>query len=375
VSESQGYLRAALPLLGQIPPADPSDPHGREVDRVMAAALRLMKHGSKDWVDIARALSSRVPDAEGKAVFNRGFGLGFALSLAQDELGWRRDGYVESSISTARASVWSVFSGDDTAVEHAELLAFAIDCGLFYGVQGESESPRSLADLEALMDHVFGVPKMPDTVAKIQTLDDAAASVARGFPIGKGWIEGHVERDTHEGVFNARPDGMTFIPLTGFPEHWQHRLYFWRQFTEARAIAATDVKGAMEAHAVLVGVDPTAELVLSHVDLPWGGNELVVIVPLEPFTVADWLRRFRAAGVPTTGDDDDLARELTSARSDRPAPDHSDETRRDGSLAIPDGMPAGWLADPSGRHDHRYWNGTAWTKHVSDKGKRSTDPL
>jgi hypothetical protein len=371
---SPSYLPAKLPLLGQLPAADPGDPHGRKLDRIVAAAIRLANHGSKDWVAITTALSSRVPDAEGRAVFNRGFGLGFALSLAQGELGWRRDGYIESSISTARASVWSVFSGHDTAVEHAELLAFAIDCGLFYGVQGESELPGALAELEALLDHVFGVPKMADT-AKIQTLDDAAASVARGFPIGKGWIEGHPERDTHEGVFNARPDGMTFIPLTGFPEHWQHRLYVWRQFTEARATAASEVKGATESHAVLVGSDPTAEVVVSHVDLPWGGNELVVIVPLEPFTVADWLRRFRAAGVPTTGYDDDLGTGGTPDRPDRPAPGATDATQGDGSAGSAEGLPAGWLADPSGRHDHRYWNGVAWTKHVADKGRRSKDSL
>ena len=28
----------------------------------------------------------------------------------------------------------------------------------------------------------------------------------------------------------------------------------------------------------------------------------------------------------------------------------------------------GWYADPSGRYDHRYWDGTAWTEHVSRDG-------
>lgn len=33
-----------------------------------------------------------------------------------------------------------------------------------------------------------------------------------------------------------------------------------------------------------------------------------------------------------------------------------------------------WAADPTGRHEHRYWDGTAWTEHVSDGGVESTDP-
>jgi hypothetical protein len=34
---------------------------------------------------------------------------------------------------------------------------------------------------------------------------------------------------------------------------------------------------------------------------------------------------------------------------------------------------AGWKADPFGRHEHRYWDGTAWTAHVSDAGVTGTD--
>ena len=31
---------------------------------------------------------------------------------------------------------------------------------------------------------------------------------------------------------------------------------------------------------------------------------------------------------------------------------------------------AGWYRDPSRRHDHRWWNGTAWTPHVMTLGLR-----
>ena len=34
---------------------------------------------------------------------------------------------------------------------------------------------------------------------------------------------------------------------------------------------------------------------------------------------------------------------------------------------------AGWKADPFGRHEVRYHDGTAWTAHVSDGGVQGTD--
>ncbi len=36
---------------------------------------------------------------------------------------------------------------------------------------------------------------------------------------------------------------------------------------------------------------------------------------------------------------------------------------------------AGWHTDPTGGHELRYWDGTAWTAHVSDQGAAATDPL
>ena len=36
---------------------------------------------------------------------------------------------------------------------------------------------------------------------------------------------------------------------------------------------------------------------------------------------------------------------------------------------------AGWLADPTGRHEWRYWNGTAWTRTVSSRGLQGDDPV
>ena len=33
----------------------------------------------------------------------------------------------------------------------------------------------------------------------------------------------------------------------------------------------------------------------------------------------------------------------------------------------------GWYADPFGRHEMRYYDGTQWTEHVSSHGRQSTD--
>jgi uncharacterized RDD family membrane protein YckC len=36
---------------------------------------------------------------------------------------------------------------------------------------------------------------------------------------------------------------------------------------------------------------------------------------------------------------------------------------------------AGWQPDPTGRHEHRYFDGTSWTGHVADNGVASIDSL
>src|SRR5882724_4464085 len=37
-------------------------------------------------------------------------------------------------------------------------------------------------------------------------------------------------------------------------------------------------------------------------------------------------------------------------------------------------QPADWYPDPSGRHEHRYWDGSRWTEHVASHGRQSVDP-
>ena len=38
-------------------------------------------------------------------------------------------------------------------------------------------------------------------------------------------------------------------------------------------------------------------------------------------------------------------------------------------------IPPAWHPDPTGRHDHRWWDGTRWTEHVADAGVAGVDPL
>jgi uncharacterized protein YxjI len=37
-------------------------------------------------------------------------------------------------------------------------------------------------------------------------------------------------------------------------------------------------------------------------------------------------------------------------------------------------LPADWYPDPSGRHEHRYWDGSRWTEHVASHGRQGVDP-
>ncbi|MGV1036948.1 MAG: DUF2510 domain-containing protein [Candidatus Nanopelagicales bacterium] len=39
------------------------------------------------------------------------------------------------------------------------------------------------------------------------------------------------------------------------------------------------------------------------------------------------------------------------------------------------GAMATWHADPTRRHELRYWDGQAWTANVADQGMQSTDPI
>ena len=63
-------------------------------------------------------------------------------------------------------------------------------------------------------------------------------------------------------------------------------------------------------------------------------------------------------------------------RFDLPASGRSGSTAGVPSPAgIGGAAPAGWLPDPAGRHQLRYWDGHLWTMHVADDGVTGTDAL
>lgn len=41
----------------------------------------------------------------------------------------------------------------------------------------------------------------------------------------------------------------------------------------------------------------------------------------------------------------------------------------------PPSSPAAWAPDPAGKHELRWWDGSAWTEHISDHGQPGTDPI
>jgi Protein of unknown function (DUF2510) len=67
--------------------------------------------------------------------------------------------------------------------------------------------------------------------------------------------------------------------------------------------------------------------------------------------------------------ENDRLQQWISALSGTPASDPAPRVEPAGTSAD-----AQWYADPSGRHEGRYWNGIAWTDDVWDQGVTSKDP-
>lgn len=70
---------------------------------------------------------------------------------------------------------------------------------------------------------------------------------------------------------------------------------------------------------------------------------------------------------------DALVEELTDLS--RAARQHRAQPPIERSPDLGAAVPSGWYADPSGRHQQRYWSAGAWTGHVSDGGVTGTDPV
>lgn len=77
----------------------------------------------------------------------------------------------------------------------------------------------------------------------------------------------------------------------------------------------------------------------------------------------------------TTGDTPTMAATSSTVApaSQTTTPSGAGTTPSSATGAAPS-VPANWYKDPSGRFELRYWNGSAWTEHVSTGGTQSIDP-
>ena len=149
----------------------------------------------------------------------------------------------------------------------------------------------------------------------------------------------------------------------------------------------------------------------SVVSIVAAGTNIVAYLQREADAASPAAQESPAAESPVTGeptaDDPFLAVDDTPAATDEPAgwataPEESDEASvaalaaqvsepepepeptaepepepepvAEAAPAVESAVPAGWYADPSGRFELRYWDGNAWTEHVSRAGQQFTDP-
>ena len=70
----------------------------------------------------------------------------------------------------------------------------------------------------------------------------------------------------------------------------------------------------------------------------------------------------------------DASADVSAASTEVAASTEATTEATSDDAAAASGVPAGWYADPSGRFELRYWDGNAWTEHVSRAGQQYTDP-
>jgi hypothetical protein len=122
--------------------------------------------------------------------------------------------------------------------------------------------------------------------------------------------------------------------------------------------AAAEPESAEPAVAVAVAEEFVVEEVPAAVDEPAGWASAPEEAPAEEAPAE--------AAEPTV---DDLAAQVSEPEA-APEP----EPVAEAAPAVESAVPAGWYADPSGRFELRYWDGNAWTEHVSRAGQQFTDP-
>ena len=109
-------------------------------------------------------------------------------------------------------------------------------------------------------------------------------------------------------------------------------------------------------------------------DAPFVPADAAVAAVEEP---AGWATAPDEAAEATTDTTDSSIADLAAQVSEpepEPEPTVAEPAVAEAAPAAESAVPAGWYADPSGRFELRYWDGTAWTEHVSRAGQQFTDP-
>lgn len=136
-------------------------------------------------------------------------------------------------------------------------------------------------------------------------------------------------------------------------------------------------------YAALTSSDP-GELARQMTERSAQGWEILQIVSTGSQVTA-FVRRAAIAGTTATtaaSTSASFPSTVTSASTPAPAatthastPVQTATTQASTTSSVGDAVaPAAWYPDPSGRFELRYWNGSAWTEHVSRNGQQFTDP-
>ena len=135
--------------------------------------------------------------------------------------------------------------------------------------------------------------------------------------------------------------------------------------------------------------------------MSWGNNMSIMVVAETPewtrvdmvvsmkFGVVDWGQRSKDVAALFAAIDsvlpNGLDAEMPTAAA-QPAPDAAATLYQVPPVPLaptaapvveqaPVATPPGWHPDPMARHELRYWDGAAWSEHVSDHGTPSVDPI
>ena len=145
--------------------------------------------------------------------------------------------------------------------------------------------------------------------------------------------------------------------------------------TESTETAGTDVAAGVAAGvAADVTTEPAADEAPAAVSEPAGWASAPEETPADASPAEEAPAADAPAEAETTEPTvDDLAAQVSEPEP-TPESEPQPEPEPEAAPAVESAVPAGWYADPSGRFELRYWDGNAWTEHVSRAGQQFTDP-